>query len=155
MVACRLYSPKLNTFVLIPIQFRYLHNFFEMYVLPRAGRPTIAITCGLFTKFARSPAIKYERFRILRYYHPRDRFNFHLFVSHFIFGNIRLISLLRRVQFFDLYTYCTIYVYWVSHDIARVKLCRRYFHWSLRSWRSSNVYRVYSNSANSRRDRKE
>ena len=31
-------------FVLIPIQLRYLESFFEMYVFPRAGRPTIAMT---------------------------------------------------------------------------------------------------------------
>ena len=35
------------TLVLIPIQLRYLDNFFEMYVLPLAGRPTRAMTCGV------------------------------------------------------------------------------------------------------------
>ena len=35
------------TLVLMPIQLRYLDNFLEMYVLPRAGSPTSAMTCGV------------------------------------------------------------------------------------------------------------
>ena len=38
---------QINTFVFIPIQFRYLESFFEIKVFPRAGRPTIAITWGV------------------------------------------------------------------------------------------------------------
>lgn len=33
--------------MLTPIQFRYLDSFFEMYVFPLAGNPTMAITCGV------------------------------------------------------------------------------------------------------------
>ena len=42
-----LYSPRLNTLVLTPIQLRYLESFLLMYVLPRAGSPTMAMTCGV------------------------------------------------------------------------------------------------------------
>jgi hypothetical protein len=34
------------TLVFIPIQLRYLASLVAMYVLPRAGSPTMQITCG-------------------------------------------------------------------------------------------------------------
>ena len=44
-MAFRLYSPTLNTEVLIPIQLRYLDSFFAMYVFPLAGSPTMQMRC--------------------------------------------------------------------------------------------------------------
>ena len=50
-----LYSPRLNTLVLTPIQLRYLESFLLMYVLPRAGSPTITITCGVEVQLLFTP----------------------------------------------------------------------------------------------------
>ena len=59
MVACRLYSPTLNTRVVIPIQFKYLHNFLAIYVLPLAGRPTIQMTWGIKVEGLRLSALDF------------------------------------------------------------------------------------------------
>ena len=45
------YSETILPFVRIPIQLRYRVSFFDMYVFPLAGRPTIDITVGHFTTF--------------------------------------------------------------------------------------------------------
>ena len=41
----------------MPIQLRYLVSFFEMYVLPRAGSPTIDITVGAWTMWGHDAEI--------------------------------------------------------------------------------------------------
>lgn len=43
---------KYSPLVLMPIQLKYRVIFLEMYVFPRAGRPTNTITTGFFTMFA-------------------------------------------------------------------------------------------------------
>lgn len=44
----------------MPIQFRYRVSFLEMYVLPRAGRPTITMTVGGLAKWGAPAAAKEE-----------------------------------------------------------------------------------------------
>lgn len=44
----------------VPIQLRYRVSFLEMYVLPRAGRPTITMTVGGLAKWGAPAAAKME-----------------------------------------------------------------------------------------------
>lgn len=45
----------------MPIQLRYRVSFLEMYVLPRAGRPTITMTVGGLAKWGVPAAAKKEQ----------------------------------------------------------------------------------------------